>query len=190
MAVKGGDKLATFLEGVVAKIGKAKMLRVGFVDGATYPDGTNVAQVAFWNEYGAKVNVAAHQTTVYRSMKKNGDFNKNGRFVRRSQANFASTHDVPAHTITIPARPFMRLTISERSENWGVLLGKLAVRNNFDMDKTMGLMGEQITGDIQKTIRTFNDPPNAKSTIAKKGKDNPLIDTGTMIRSVGYDFEG
>lgn len=28
-------------------------LRVGFIDGATYTDGTNVATVAFWNEYGS-----------------------------------------------------------------------------------------------------------------------------------------
>ena len=27
-------------------------LRVGFIDSATYPDGQNVATVAFWNEYG------------------------------------------------------------------------------------------------------------------------------------------
>ena len=27
-------------------------LRVGFIDSATYPDGQNVASVAFWNEYG------------------------------------------------------------------------------------------------------------------------------------------
>ena len=29
-------------------------LRVGFIDSATYPDGTNVATVAFWNEYGTE----------------------------------------------------------------------------------------------------------------------------------------
>lgn len=27
-------------------------VRVGVLEDATYPDGTNVAQVAFWNEYG------------------------------------------------------------------------------------------------------------------------------------------
>lgn len=29
-------------------------LRVGFIDSATYPDGQNVATVAFWNEYGTE----------------------------------------------------------------------------------------------------------------------------------------
>lgn len=29
-------------------------LRVGFIDSATYPDGQNVASVAFWNEYGTE----------------------------------------------------------------------------------------------------------------------------------------
>ena len=31
-----------------------KIVRVGFIDDATYPDGTPVAQVAFWNEYGTE----------------------------------------------------------------------------------------------------------------------------------------
>lgn len=53
---KGGDKLQAVLKGVAAKVSKGEMLRVGFLETAKYPDGTNVAQVAFWNEYGTKTS--------------------------------------------------------------------------------------------------------------------------------------
>lgn len=50
--LSGGAKLEAYL----AKIADCMEgeLKVGFLEGATYPDeeGTPVAQVAFWNEYG------------------------------------------------------------------------------------------------------------------------------------------
>lgn len=50
MELQGGDKLAKAL----ADIGKRMSgeVRVGFLEGATYPDGTPVPAVAFWNEFG------------------------------------------------------------------------------------------------------------------------------------------
>ena len=48
--LSGGDKLAKILADIG---GKAQgSVDVGFMSGATYPDGTSVAQVAFWNEFG------------------------------------------------------------------------------------------------------------------------------------------
>jgi len=48
----GGDKLEAYLKGVERKLSEGKELRVGFLETAKYPDGTPVAQVAFWDEYG------------------------------------------------------------------------------------------------------------------------------------------
>lgn len=49
--LSGGDKLARKLA-EIAKGMESGSLSVGFMAGATYPDGTPVAQVAFWNEFG------------------------------------------------------------------------------------------------------------------------------------------
>ena len=46
----GGDKLLAALNERLSKQDAA--VRVGFLEGAKYPDGLQVAQVAFWNEYG------------------------------------------------------------------------------------------------------------------------------------------
>lgn len=49
--LKGSDKVMKALEDIARKMGGGEV-SVGFMEGATYPDGTPVAAVAFWNEYG------------------------------------------------------------------------------------------------------------------------------------------
>lgn len=49
-SVKGGKKISKVLAEIGSKMQGS--VNVGFLAGATYPDGTSVAQVAFWNEYG------------------------------------------------------------------------------------------------------------------------------------------
>jgi hypothetical protein len=50
MEIQGGDKLEKALASIAGKMHGS--VKVGFLEGATYPDGTPVAAVAFWNEYG------------------------------------------------------------------------------------------------------------------------------------------
>jgi phage gpG-like protein len=68
--------------------------------------GTNV-EYAPYHQFGATIDVKAKSIDIYRSLKKSGDFAHGGKFVKKAKSNFASTHAVPAHKITIPARPFL-----------------------------------------------------------------------------------
>lgn len=52
-STKGGGKLAGALDKIARAIGKAETLRVGFLEGAKYPDGTSVAAVAAVQDFGA-----------------------------------------------------------------------------------------------------------------------------------------
>lgn len=52
ITLTGGDKLEARLEAIASKISRPFALRVGFLEGATYPDGTPVATVAAWNNFG------------------------------------------------------------------------------------------------------------------------------------------
>lgn len=56
MAVSGGDKLNRRLAELAAKLGNGELLRVGFLEGATYPDGEPVATIAAANEFGRPEN--------------------------------------------------------------------------------------------------------------------------------------
>ena len=51
MQLKGTDALMKKLQEIAEKM-DAGSVSVGFMAGATYPDGTGVPQVAFWNEFG------------------------------------------------------------------------------------------------------------------------------------------
>lgn len=52
-ALSGGDKLAAKLAELSALVTKKASVRVGFLEGATYSDGTSVPMVAAIQEYGA-----------------------------------------------------------------------------------------------------------------------------------------
>ena len=44
-------------------------------------------------------------------------------------------------------------------------------------------------GDLKQMIAEFSTPANSPMTIAKKGFNNPLVDTGIMLDTVDYDVE-
>ena len=51
------------------------------------------------------------------------------------------------------------------------------------------MMGQLIEGEIKRTIINLRAPQNAKSTIAKKGSANPLVDTGLLGGSIRYEVQ-
>lgn len=50
--LSGAPELMAKLKAIAKSMGGGKV-SIGFTEGATYPDGTPVAAVAFWNEFGA-----------------------------------------------------------------------------------------------------------------------------------------
>jgi len=50
--LKGGEKLRAYLEGLADRVGRGGVVQVGFLENATYPDGTSVAMVAAVNDFG------------------------------------------------------------------------------------------------------------------------------------------
>lgn len=52
VTLTGGDKLDRKLSEIAARVGRVGAVRVGFLEGATYPDGTPVAMVAALLNFG------------------------------------------------------------------------------------------------------------------------------------------
>lgn len=50
--LSGGDELQKRLAEIATNLGDGKTLRVGFLEGATYPDGKSVPMIAAANEFG------------------------------------------------------------------------------------------------------------------------------------------
>lgn len=187
VTVTGGGALEKVLGKIAENVAKSSGVSVGFLADATYPDGTSVAMIAAVQEFGANIEMEERTQTVYRQTNKAGtEFNRNGRFVKKSEANFASDHTVAAHTVTIPPRPFFRSMINNKSPEWPNAVADALKRNKYDAEKTLNQVGNAIKGQLQSSIEEFNSVPLAPSTIAAKGNDKQLIETGTLYRSADY----
>lgn len=85
--------------------------------------------------------------------------------------------------------PFFRNMIAEKSESWPDVVAALLETNNYDATKTLMQTGEGIKGQLHQSIMDTNSPALSLTTIAMKGFDKPLIDTGVMINSIDYKVE-
>ena len=90
----------------------------------------------------------------------------------------------------IPPRPMLRMTARLKSKDWvkqsgelskEVMSGKLKGAAAYE---TMGML---IADDIKSVMNTSSlFTPNAPSTVKRKGKNTPLIDTGELRDAVDY----
>lgn len=195
----GGSQFEQKLNELAAKLSGNPSVRVGFLEGATYPDGTSVPYIAALNEFGGTFTVPARKQTIYRKVDKHGNFLRKGRFVKRKAANFESTHDVAAHQRTQPPRPFFRRMIAAKKAEWGPALGVQLKKTDYDARRSLDVIGAGIAGQLRQSIVDLVDPPLAPSTIAAKsrGKVNkvagvlgpakPLVWTGHMLQSVDHE---
>ena len=150
-----------------------KGVRVGFFESAKYQDGTPVAAVAAWNEFGIESTtfpVVSSKGKVY--------------FLKRAKPK------------KIAARPFFRNAVKDRFRKtvWDIL--KRHVEPPLIIDtKTANLIGLALQADVQTSIMDLKDPPHAPVTKliherlrakGNKGSSNPLISTGKMRTSVTY----
>lgn len=141
MELKGTDVVMKAVNDIAAKMGNISV-NVGFINNALYPDGTPVAMVAYWNEFG-----------------------------------------VPSRNQ--PPRPFFRRMIAKESGAWPKVLARLAKGYNYDGEKVMGAIGQDIVGALEQSINEFTNPPLKQSTIDAKGFSKPLDDTGQMLQTPG-----
>lgn len=52
------------------------------------------------------------------------------------------------------------------------------------------IIGEELATEMKKQIKGWTDPPNARSTIKKKGFNDPLVDTGDYVKRQAYSISG
>jgi len=59
-------------------------------------------------------------------------------------------------------------------------------RGEATPEEILKKVGPIAQAQMQLAIRDLKEPPNAPSTIAQKGSDNPLVDTGLLQQSVSH----
>lgn len=135
--LSGSDKVIAALEKIAKGMGGGNV-QIGFPAGDKYSDGTPVAMVAFWNEFG---------------------------------------------TLTAPARPFFRPMIAKESGTWAKKMAALAKATNYDGNKVLSLMGEDIAGALRESIIDVNSPALSPITLMlrKMVGNKPELITGRMV---------
>jgi hypothetical protein len=92
-------------------------------------------------------------------------------------------------TVNMPARSFVRAWFDENVAQIRAdlkSLMKLVVAGKMTKERALDLIAVRCVGQIQERMAAGIPPPNAPSTIAKKGggKTTPLIDTGQLRAAV------
>ena len=89
----------------------------------------------------------------------------------------------------VPERSFIRAWFDEDEATLREDLVKLAqsvLEGKRTRDEILEILGQRAVGRIQDRIARGIEPPNAPSTIARKGSSTPLVDTGVLRSKISY----
>ena len=92
----------------------------------------------------------------------------------------------------VPERSFLRSTFDEQQKKYIGMASKLfkkVVDGKMTTLKIANLIGSEAQDDVIDKINSIKTPPNSAATIARKGEDNPLVDTGHLKKSIRYEVE-
>lgn len=101
-------------------------------------------------------------------------------------AEYAVANEYGSQEKNIPPRPFLRETFDRYQKGYaGALAEELS--DGVPPETAMRRLGEVMTGDVKAAISTWKTPPNSKETIERKGgRNTPLRDTGSLLKSITY----
>lgn len=95
-------------------------------------------------------------------------------------------------TRRIPSRPFIRISADTNKQAWAKM-AQQCVNDVIDGDNPKDaaqVIGHRMVEDIREVFGSSELKANAPSTIAKKGRNEPLVDSGEMRRRVNFRVEG
>lgn len=147
---------------------------------ANYPDGTPILKVAAANNFGATINHPGGTQFVISDGK--------ARFVSNDFVGPVAGVTKP-HTIKIPERPFLTMAAEPMIEATIPIAERLIPKLNEGKASAADIlekMGPFAVSAMQETIENIKNPPNAPSTVRKKGSNNPLEDTGLLVQSITH----
>lgn len=145
-----------------------KMANQAVIAGILPSDDEHLQMIAVVNEYGCHIRA------------KNGPYlvipGPKGTFYRLKE-------------VDIPARSFLRSTFDAHNKEWQEVMTKgvkAIIDGKMTANQVIGRTGRLMRAEIKKGIRAKKSPANAPLTVAVKGKDDPLEDTGKLRSSIHY----
>lgn len=89
-------------------------------------------------------------------------------------------------TDKIPPRPWLVPGAESGRKEQIEAFAETFVKTGGNSEAALEAAAATAVGNVQQYMTDLKDPPNAPSTIAKKGSSNPLINTGSLRSSVTY----
>ena len=89
-----------------------------------------------------------------------------------------------------PTRPFFEASYKAMVDRPTHPVNQLIKRNYINLVKGYGIkfddIGDLLVEGVKFNIISLDDPPNSAETIERKGRNDPLVDSGLMRDSVEY----
>jgi hypothetical protein len=110
-----------------------------------------------------------------------------------TMVELAAIHEFGSPAANIPERSFLRRTFAARNPELQVLMGRLAkgiIAGKIGPEQAAHLLGQWSVAQVRKTITSEHIPPPLQpATIARKGSDRPLVDTGRLLGAINYEID-
>ena len=93
--------------------------------------------------------------------------------------------------IGVPRREFMAEAAKQWQKYWNEKFEMVQdgmVRGHMNVEKFLDTMGIKGASIISNTIRDWTTPPNSRFTVAMKGDNNPLVDSGDMKNAPRHEI--
>src|SRR5690554_5364079 len=118
-----------------------------------------------------------------------GPENDNLPIAQVAQFNEEGTRGGQGNGSGIPSRPFIRtlfMSLKKSSSFRSYVASELRMyfAGQKTANKMMSALGNYVREEMRKSITEWTTPPNSPYTIAKKGFNDPLVETGLMGRSI------
>lgn len=173
--ISGGEKLEKHLRELAKRVASPATLRVGFLEGATYPDGTSVAAVAAIQEFGAPGKSIPPRPYFRKLVAEKADSWGD------ATANLLKKNDFDArHTLALVGEGIQ-----------GQLVQSIADLNSPPLSPVTLMLRKMRSDnpDLEVTGATVGEAAQR----VKAGKSSagvstkPLVDSGHLLNSTGYE---
>lgn len=184
LKVKGGARMALVLAAMAAASSSATGVRVGFLEGATYPetDGSRLTKAADTLTDAQKTE---HPSWEARLRAWAAWADKHHPTKKIAQVAFWNEFG----TTRVKPRPFFRSMIAANEGDWGSELAGYLRETEYDSDKSLRRMGVSIQEELRDSILQWPGD-NKPLTVHIKGFNKALTDNADMRRAVDYEVTG
>lgn len=127
---------------------------------------------------------------LVRNWKRGG---KPGKLLGVREGDVFTPYFVLTEKVVIPERSFLRSTLDEELNDIADKVGDLTVRcanEGVPLQTLSDAIALELRGKVQNKMRDIRTPANTPLTSKMKGSNNPLIDSGHLLRSIEYKVKG